>query len=60
VKRWQVTLVTKEYRQMDVDAADYDSAIAVAIDARIENKMPDDNDQAWFVDWIADWQEVTK
>jgi hypothetical protein len=30
------------------------------IDARIEKKMPDDNDQAWFVDWIADWQEVTK
>jgi hypothetical protein len=60
MKRWQVTLVTKEYRQMDVDAADYDSAISVAIDARIENKMPNDNDQEWFVDWIADWQEVTK
>jgi hypothetical protein len=54
--KWTVTLVTNEYREIEVEANDYDSAIAIAIEAGIEDMKVTDTD----ADWYANCKEMVE
>jgi hypothetical protein len=64
MSKWKVTFVANEYRSMEVEADDYESAIATADRNNLTTAQPDEYDCGWYAQMIKPdavpqgWREV--